>query len=285
MIIIKFPAVVRVLGVRFGGAGLGNLLFVVGRAIKEREISNTKRIFTMPLLQFNIGPLIRRESDLRLYLHYVLSTNSGSLCLIEAFMAIVLSPKSLHAVLKFFYRCRDVRIIEGLGNYFNDFIGYDYIVRAEVLAQLCTWSRSRNRCINPPEVERDSGPSKYAVIHVRGGDFPEKWRVDTDWYVRACETVISNQKHRGKLYILSNDKPLGIAVMRSLGRSGIHTEMVELSNVDSLRFMSGADYVIGNNSTFSAWGAYLGSGRLISKFIVAFDPPLKDSYLKVEYVP
>jgi hypothetical protein len=284
MIIIKFPAVIRVLGLRFGGSGLGNLLFVAGRAIKECKTSSAIRIFTMPLLQFNIGPIIRKERDLRVYWRYIFSDNSKLVRPIELFMAMFLTPEILCFLLKRPFGVRSAKVVEGLGNYFNDFIGFDDIVRAGVLAQLHNWDRSQGTY--KAESERLSKPvqSNYIVIHIRGGDFPEKWRVDIQWYARAYKVVSSMQERPSKFYIITNDDSLAKDVRSVLAEAKLYADAVDLLDIESLLFMSKADYVIGNNSTFSAWGAYLGRGRLVSKFITAFEPPLRGSHLQVTYV-
>jgi hypothetical protein len=91
-------------------------------------------------------------------------------------------------------------------------------------------------------------------LHIRGGDYPLKTRLNRDYYIRAINSV--KLENRTTIVVFTDDKNYTEAL-------NLHKEIILVSNnfkensyID-LYLMSKARNLIISNSTFSWWAAYL----------------------------
>lgn len=110
------------------------------------------------------------------------------------------------------------------------------------------------------------------AVHVRLGDYPEHVRIPISWYKERVQEMA--QAHPAYRFCLFSD--------------GSDEELAELMRMDNVRrvffgnaiadiiAISRCCYLIGSDSTFSGWGAFLGQVpcRFYSKH---YGPVLKDS--------
>lgn len=214
---------------RFSGSGLANCLFVYARAIKRaHEIGAT--IITPTWFNISVGPYLRRQTDKRHYLG--LFNNNGEV-------------GGLNKLFKLLFFKNDIDVIEGLSTYFEDIIDdapyiSSYIeqhVQPNILQQVVAFDFTN--CV---------------AVHVRLGDFPENVRVPISWYqekIKYLKSIHPNYK-----FCLFSD--------------GTDAELKDLLSIDGVQraffgnaiadifAISKCCYMIGSDSTFSGWGAFLG---------------------------
>lgn len=211
---------------RIGGSGLANCLFVYARAIHYAHRTGAQ-VITPTWQKFSIGTYIRREKDKRRYVDLFTTENE------------IKGVKKMCAVL-----FRYPHIEQGLQNYFADFLGdADYI---------------RNYVINHIRHSIRTVVDKYdfrncVAVHIRLGDFPEEHRTPLEWY---REKIIAKNKEGKCRFLLFSD-----------GTDEELKELMSLSGVERVFFgnaiadiyaISKCCYMIGSDSTFSGWGAFLG---------------------------
>lgn len=211
---------------RIGGAGLANCLFVYARAIQYAHRTGA-RLITPTWQKFSIGTYIRREKDKRRYVDLFTTENE------------ITGIKKVNAVLF----CHP-HIEQGLQNYFLDFISdADYI---------CSYIINHIR----PSVRTvvDSYDFRNCIaVHVRLGDFPEEHRTPLEWYKEKILSKSNEGQYRFLLFSDGTDEEL--KDLTSLP----NTERVFFGNaIADIYAISKCMFLIGSDSTFSGWGAFLG---------------------------
>lgn len=211
---------------RVGGSGLANCLFVYARAIHYAHRTGA-RIITPTWQKFSIGPYIRREKDKRRYVDLFTTENE------------INGIRKLCAVL--FGR---PHIEQGLQNYFSDFLNdAEYI---------------RNYITNHIRPSIKSVVDQYdfqncIAVHIRLGDYPVEMRTPLEWYRNKIIAKSKESQFRFLLFTDGTDEEL--------------KDLTALPNVERVFFgnaiadiyaISKCCYLIGSDSTFSGWGAFLG---------------------------
>lgn len=213
---------------RLSGNGLANCLFIYARAIAQAHEHNAK-IIAPAWFNICVGPYLRHESDKRHYLG--LFGSKGEVSGLNKLL--ILS----------FYRC-STEVVSGLNHYFEDFIeDADYVskyienhVADGVLAKVYDFDFSN--CV---------------AIHIRLGDYLKDFRVSFSWYKSKIEKM---QKERNCRFLIFSD-----------GTDEELQELTDMPNVSRAFFgssiadifaISKCQYLIGSDSTFSGWGAFLG---------------------------
>lgn len=256
-VIARFPGM-NLGWLRVGGPGLGNLLFVWARALVRA--TQTDADLVPPVWhQIKVGPLLRRERDLRTYVD-------------------VFPIRSANAVWAEWVRCRLTgRCVDRLDRAGSPEAGVTYEIvndgrpcfhdlepyRAEIRSAL-------ERAALPRARPRDDARPVIAV-HVRLGDYAVgsgaaprcqvNTRLPIDWYVLAVQ--------RARASLGSRDAP---AVVFSDGTDSELAALLAMKNVkraprlpsltDILQ-MSGAEVLICSHSTFSLWAAFFASGTVM----------------------
>ncbi|MDD6826551.1 MAG: alpha-1,2-fucosyltransferase [Oscillospiraceae bacterium] len=184
-------------------------------------------IITPTWQKFSIGTYIRREKDKRRYVDLFTTENE------------INGIRKLYAVLF----CHP-HFEQGLQNYFTDFLNdADYI---------------RNYIIKHIRPSIKAVVDKYdfcncIAVHIRLGDFPEEHRTPLEWYK---EKIIAKGMECNYRFLLFSD-----------GTDEELKDLMAIPNVERVFFgnaiadiyaISKCCFMIGSDSTFSGWGAFLG---------------------------
>lgn len=224
------PAVFTGAFFRIGGNGLANCMFIVARAVV------LSKHFECELLEptwfnFSPGAYMRRQADKRHYL---------GLFKTKGFLSKMRKWWILH------WKKNDLKIVSGLGGYFEDILSY----HSEVSNYFAS-------VINPNQLLKVCAFDfrKTVAIHIRLGDYDSKRRIPISWYVSCIE--IANRLANGQAsFLLFSD-----------GKDSELSELLILPNIKRVFMgsavadicaMSKCNFLIGSDSTFSGWAAYLG---------------------------
>lgn len=231
----KLPAVYTNPYFRVGGNGLANCLFVYGKAIVEAHKHNAT-IIAPTWFNISVGPYLRRQKDKRHYLGQLTSENEIN-GLKRLFFLLTGKRHSNNNDFD-----SGVLVVEGIYDFFKPLLAYQNVVRDYILKHI------------NPSILREVNHYNFKnciAAHVRLGDFPESRRVPISWYLTQIK------KHgNGKHVLLFSD-----------GKNEELQQLMELPNVKRVQFggamqdivaISRCEYVIGSDSSFSAWGAFLG---------------------------
>ena len=230
---------------RLGGAGLANNLFVAARAFLLSKKYGQKML--RPTWErIGVGQLMRGERDKRVY---------AGLFRKESLF------KSLHKLYviktarfydEFSAACdKDVKV-SGLGRYYEDIIsGYTDVRK---------WFYE---AINPNAVSKVPHTLGDCIaIHVRLGDYPPELRINLGWYIDVVKLISEHLRCATRFLLFSDgsDEELGdllsLDEVSRVSYGNALADMVAISRCKAL---------IGSDSTFSGWGAYLGQIPFVAK--------------------
>lgn len=235
---------------RVGGPGLANCMFFTVRAYISAVNNLSDDKFIAPTWRkFSIGPILRRERDKRVY--DSLFNDIGIQGIRKAW--IILS-------LKLFKR-RDVEVHNSLGNFFQDLNQHVPLVQ-EYFNRIL-----KQETVSKVDVER---MKDMVAVHVRLGDYVPEMRTDISWYRDLIENIISERpQQKFALFSDGSDEELKL--------------LLDIPNVERCFFgnafadmwaISKSKFVIASDSTFSAWGAFLGQRPIL--FNKRHFPPVYD---------
>ena len=220
------PAVYNTPFFRVGGSGLANCLFVYGKAIVRADSEHLKLI-TPTWLNFSIGTYLRGQADKRHYWRLFLHKNEiGGLK--KCFLLL--------------FRKKSIIKENGIGDFFVPLLGHSEEIRNYLIEHLY-----------PKVFERveKADFSDCVAVHVRLGDYPDYLRFPLSWY---REKML--KYGAGKRILLFSD-----------GSDDEISDLLKIPNVKRAFFgnaiadivaMSRCSFIIGSNSSFSAWAAFLG---------------------------
>ncbi len=249
--------------IRGPGAGFGNLLFPLARAIGYTKAC--KGVLIEPTWRnLKLGPFLRQEQDKRTY---------GDLFTHRSFSQIIgdLSRRSL-ALRRltedaFLHRApaeatlSTLVHVDGMRNEFKDIAGTGADLRAWLLARLR---------ISPEHTQHP-----FIALHIRLGDFgsaaldsyKRNTRIELEWF-RDEAIRVKLLLGDMPIYVFSDeDSPRlrsaleGIQNIRFLRPTNAATDMLRMAN---------AQHIIASNSTFSLWAAFLGTGTVSTRFCQLF---------------
>lgn len=247
--------------IRLGGAGLGNILFIYGRALVFAKKNNRELIWPT-WASIKVGPYLRKEKDKRFY-GDLFNNNSGYVTGIKKIILLfVKSSIQLERVIDKKNIKEDIVIFD---KYIGDFkdIRYDsQIIREDLVKNL----KGKNR----KALEMDFTNS--VCVHIRLGDFQiagydklksgvDNSRIPIDWYIEMVNKVRECIKSDLKVYIFSDGTDEELA------------KILALENVERLTFgtsiadiiaLSRSKLFICSGSTFSMWARYLGRTNTIA---------------------
>lgn len=248
--------------VRFGGAGLGNLLFVFAYAIAFAEKNEAELIWpTWPSIK--VGPWIRRERDKRFYAN--LFKNDGSYIggLQKAFILLFSKKSRVDNVDITTMGEPGVVIYSGYKMHFGELLNQREKIKK------CFYAITNRK--NLASLQHDF--SNEINMHIRLGDFikaditklnagDESVSTPISWFVKVVRDV------KGVL---------GESIRFNIFSDGTDEELKELLDLDGVSRMSygnaWADIVglaqskviiASGGSTFSMWARYLGNGACIT---------------------
>ncbi len=215
--------------VRFSGSGLANCLFVYARAIKYAHVTGSKLI-TPTWFNISLGPYIRHQTDKRHYLN--LFNSSGEISGLDKLLKLLFCKKQIH-------------VIEGLGTYFADLLDDSQYIASYIKNHVCP------QLLQKVEI---SNFTHCVAVHVRLGDYPENVRVPIEWYKQKINNL-QKANPEYKFYVFSDGKDDELAELTSIR----NVKRAYFGNaIADIFAISKCCYLIGSDSTFSGWGAFLG---------------------------
>jgi hypothetical protein len=245
---------------RVSGGGLGNLLYPWARATVACRKSGLQRIWpTWP--QVKLGPLLRREADLRFYLDLFCPsredvTGARKLWMLatsrrvpeEAFSR---EPGSLPpgAIVEF----------TGMGGYYERILSDHALVLDALL--------SITRPSHLDGMKFDFG--RAVSVHVRLGDFSQPTRAEhldvlsghanyrqpIEWYGAMIDAIRSRLQSQVPVWIFSDGTSAELGALLAMPRVKLITFGSGLADMLAL---SRAPVLVASGSTFSMWASYLG---------------------------
>jgi hypothetical protein len=241
---------------RLSGHGLGNSFYSYFHAAVLAARGGASCI--MPAwFSLKLGPLLRGESSKRFYFR-MFSPYPGEIHGLGKLLK--LSTRRKHYV--DITRSADPRLADGKLNLvrsmeftFRGLHEHRPLIRDRLL-----------RIVNDPIPAGHAwGRSGYVAVHVRLGDFavlqdPKELlsgkanaRIPLSWYVAVVSSLRQRLPDR-KILIFSDGKESELQPLLCLGASVYRSG----SDITDLLAMAGADLLVGSNSTFSRWAAFLG---------------------------
>ena len=229
---------------RIGGPGLANCMFVAARAYVIAQTNHWKLI-NPTWIKISMGPYIRGEKDKR---HYFGLFKKHGVSGIKKCILLIWSKK---------YREGEVSnrngliTISGLGNYFVDLLLYHNLLLPYF-----------SSIINPNIIKKVEKTDFRQVIgiHVRLGDYISSLRTPISWYKFMIEQINNKYPNSFEFLIFSD------------GRDDELCELISIKNVYRVFYgnaladiwaLSKCRLIMGSDSTFSGWGAFLGQVPII----------------------
>ena len=234
--------------VRSPGAGLGNLLFPIARALLgQARFGGT---FVHPTMrQIKIGPIIRRERDLRTYGKIFRGRRPDE-------WAHWAKAKTLRRVSEVDFGGSPDKVTvtyAGVRHFFHDIYGF----REEMV----DW-------IGQNAILKGSMAESYDIgVHIRLGDFrsansdDQAIRQSFEWYRGAFSRAKQLLGVRAPRTVLFTDEDPRV-VSEQVGIPGVEFDPSR-NAVTALVNLSKADCIIASRSTFSSWGVFIGNSVAI----------------------
>lgn len=215
--------------VRFSGSGLANCLFVYARAIKLAQETGCKLI-TPTWFNLSIGPYLRHQSDKRHYLG--LFSDEGEI-------------RGLNKLFKLYWNKNQIVVVEGLGLYFAELLDSASVIKKYIEAQVVP---KQLYSVNKYDF------TNCVAVHIRLGDYPEHVRVPIHWYKKKIDSLqVEHPEYRFIIFSDGKDDELAeLTSMKNVKREFFGNAIADIFAI------SRCCYMIGSDSTFSGWGAFLG---------------------------
>ena len=258
------------LGIRLGGAGLGNLLFTWSRVIAASEKHNAKLIWpTWPSVK--VGPWLRHEKDKRCYIG--LFKNKTGMCGGFKKYAKLCFGKKIHT------KNLDAIDWDKLGE--NDIVVYDDFKLAPGVFQM-DFNGTREYRDKITEIiyanlgkkgkkALDFDASRAIGIHVRLGDFDRttaaldtgknNMRIQISWYVAMVNKLREAAGWNVPVYVFSDGTDDELAELTALPEV---RRMTFGNSIGDIVCLSRFPVMISSGSSFSLWARFLGNCSSIS---------------------
>lgn len=236
---------------RILGDGLGNLLFPWARSVVAAKKYDATLIEpTWP--QIKLGPILRREPDLRLYAD-LFHVSPEAIHGLKKILVLATEKKlpdiSLTDITREVWEKygRGVFVFKGRKHYFNDILQEHEFVKRKLLAIA--------KDIHKTGLSYDFTNS--VNIHIRRGDFKiEGWTTSLDWFVWVMDELRKQLGSDIKFNIFSDgssDELAPILMQKNTKRVFFGSALGDLLALSQSRVLVGS-----YNSTFSMWASYLG---------------------------
>jgi hypothetical protein len=244
---------------RLAGHGLGNSFFTYFHAVALAHASGA-RLFAPAWLSLKLGPLLRGEASKRLYWR-MFRPHPDEIC----------GFAKLATFLKSYGRRVEIRI-DGehppvvADGALNVLASEKFTFRG--LHEHRDMIRSRLLAIVEDAIPQGHrwGAGGYFAVHIRLGDFAQasdpaqlaagrpNLRIPLSWYAEVV-AALRRRHPTTSIYVFSDGPADQLRPVLELGceiyRSG--------SDMTDLLAMAGADLLVGSNSTYSRWAAFLGN--------------------------
>ena len=226
------------LGIRLGGAGLGNILFPWAAALVYAKTHKLIRIQTT-WKNLKFGTFIRKERDKRMYMD--LFTGSDGLSGFKKFLLLNFS--------------KNVKVFSGMNELFEPFKNNQIFVKKELLKMINPYHLTRAKEFN----------SNSIAIHIRMGDFNNpinenilrngawNYRLPIKWYVSIIEKI---QKESSlPIYVFSDAEDSELKKILAYDNC---KRAYFGSAISDMLALSTSKVLISSASTFSMWASFLG---------------------------
>lgn len=252
----RLPALKDFWFFRVGGSGLANCLFIYARAIIMANAFSAK-IITPAWFNLSVGTYIRGQSDKRHYSNLFISEE----------------VKGFKKILVFLFKRKFIKRERGLNNYFEDLKGHSTLIKNHIHLHL-----HKKILHDLPEIKKNS-----IAVHIRLGDYPEERRTPISWYTAVINTIEEVFDSKFQFLVFTdgkNDEILPLLKLKNVKRVNFGSAIADLWAI------SQTDLVIGSDSTFSAWGAFLNQVPVIffkRHFSSVLDDPNKEIIIGNDY--
>jgi hypothetical protein len=151
-------------------------------------------------------------------------------------------------------KIRNLRVINSYVANPRYFEGYEDEIRAHIsaLVEPTASYRLASETIN-------SG--LYTGVHIRLGDYKNLEHIYGTYssrYLRACITLLEDSSRLGKIVLFSDDRAEATNILLEAGLNPSNLESFPtLSALEELLLLSQCSNIVGSNSTFSWWAAFL----------------------------
>lgn len=231
------PAVKTTPLFRIGGNGLANCLFVYAKAIISAKKYNAK-IIAPTWFNLSIGTYLRHQADKRHYLGLFNTKNelTGLSRILKIWFGEKITDKQA-----FEKADSGILIEKGIYDFFEPLRGHSECVREYIIEHV---AKDLLKQVDSYDF------TQCIAVHVRLGDFAMSRRVPTEWYLEKMKD------HADKHILIFSD-----------GTDEELKPYLEIPNAEKAFYggaiqdiiaMSRCEYIIGSDSSFSAWAAYLG---------------------------
>jgi hypothetical protein len=245
--------------IRIAGAGIGNCLYVYFHAVVMAKQANG-RIIAPTWSSVKIGPLLRMERSLRRYGTMFRSHPDEVHGPMKALRLASLWPGHTRVQLGTGQPLRSapagLTIVRATEFSFDGLHHHRPMIRDRLLEILVT----------RPNAPPNWGAGDYAAVHIRLGDFlpaePDQiitgrvpnMRISMEWYERVIRRVRSVFPDL-PIHIFSDGREQELAALLALSGVSLRREPTDIADLLAL---AQAKLLIGSNSTFSRWAAFLG---------------------------
>ena len=226
------------LGVRLGGAGLGNIMFPWATALVYAR-NNNLQIIQTTWKNLKIGTFLRKERDKRMYMD-LFSEADG----VSGFKKFFLLNFS-----------NNIMVFSGMNDLFEPFKNDQIFVKSELL-----------KIINPYHISRAKEFNSNSIaIHIRMGDFANpinekvlrngawNYRLPIKWYISLIEKI--QKESNLPIYIFSDAEDCELKEILAYDNCN---RAYFGSAISDMLALSTCKVLISSASTFSMWASFLG---------------------------
>jgi len=244
---------------RFGGSGLANALYTWAKSLVLARNHGGANIFpTWP--QVKIGPVLRREPDLR---HYIglFRPAPGDIAGVQKLALLAAAPREvLSRVGDDLAPGRRLHVVSdaAFADHFAELLTERDFLKDEL----------GRRSVRP----RPSAAPAFIGIHIRFGDFtlPKSGeltgavnhRLPLEWYAGRLALIRQAIGHEAPAVVFSDASAAELGPI--LAQPGVTLQQGGTA-LDDLWSLSQASVIIASGSTFSYWAGYLGDGLVVSR--------------------
>ena len=226
------------LGVRLGGAGLGNIMFPWATALVYAR-NNKLQIIQTTWKNLKIGTFLRKERDKRMYMD--LFSEADRVSGFKKFFLLNFS--------------NNIMVFSGMNDLFEPFKNDQIFVKSELL-----------KIINPYHIKRAKEFNSNSIaIHIRMGDFANpinekvlrngdwNYRLPIKWYISL---IVKIQKESNlPIYIFSDAEDSELKEILAYDNCN---RAYFGSAISDMLALSTCKVLISSASTFSMWASFLG---------------------------
>jgi hypothetical protein len=231
------------LGIRFGGPGLGNCLFIVSRAYLIAQ-QYQYELIDPDWISIKLGPFFRKERDKRLYINFFKTTGING---VRKLLISLFASKLKEEVLpENCVKSNSVIYVTGLKNYFEDLKYHREYISHRIISSI--------QLSNFKEINNFDG--NCIGVHIRTGDYKPEWRVPIEWFIIIIEKIRKHLQADIKVCVFSDGTNEELKEVLKIN----NVQKVNLSNaITELVCLSKCKLILASNSTFSAWAIFLGN--------------------------